>query len=148
MKIQDTLAGVSRIFLDTAPVVYFVEEHPIFLPMVEPFFDAIDQGGLLGLVGPVTLAECLVMPFRNQQAGLQGQFIDLLTNSEGIESTGIDEQTGILAGRLRASYNLRLPDALQVATAIVAGCEAFLTNDQMLRRVTELNVLVLTDLEI
>jgi predicted nucleic acid-binding protein len=42
---------------------------------------------------------------------------------------------------------LRLPDALQIAVALEAGCEAFLTNDLTLKRVVELRVLVLDDLE-
>jgi predicted nucleic acid-binding protein len=52
------------------------------------------------------------------------------------------------AARLRARYNLRTPDALHVATAINAGCQAFLTNDNTLKRVTELSILILDDLEI
>jgi hypothetical protein len=40
------------------------------------------------------------------------------------------------AAELRARYNLRTPDALQVATALVRRCEAFLTNDARLKRVT------------
>lgn len=43
--------------------------------------------------------------------------------------------------------NLQLPDALQVAAAIIAGCEAFLTNDAALKRVTKLRVLVVCELE-
>lgn len=45
------------------------------------------------------------------------------------------------------SPTLRTPDALQIAAALVAGCEAFLTNDAGLKRVTELRVLVLDELE-
>ncbi len=33
MRLEDALSGVTRLFLDTAPVVYFVEEHPTFLPI-------------------------------------------------------------------------------------------------------------------
>lgn len=36
---------------------------------------------------------------------------------------------------------------LQIATALTAGCEAFLSNDSSLKRVTELRVLTLDDLE-
>lgn len=42
---------------------------------------------------------------------------------------------------------MQLPDALQVAVALERGCEAFLTNDRRLARVTELRVLVLDELE-
>ncbi len=52
------------------------------------------------------------------------------------------------AADLRARYNLRAPDAIQIAAALSAGCEAFLTNDAALKRVTELQVLILDELEL
>lgn len=64
--------------------------------------------------------------------------------------TSLDEALRIAnqAARLRASYNLRLPDALQVATAVYAGCDAFLTNDRQLQRVQELQVIVLEEISL
>jgi predicted nucleic acid-binding protein len=47
------------------------------------------------------------------------------------------------AARLRATYNLRTPDAIQLATAIHAGATTFLTNDERLAVVPDLNILVL-----
>jgi predicted nucleic acid-binding protein len=52
------------------------------------------------------------------------------------------------AARLRAVYGLRLPDALQIAFAVESGCQAIVCNDHSMRRVTELPVLVLDDLEL
>jgi predicted nucleic acid-binding protein len=49
---------------------------------------------------------------------------------------------------LRARYNLRTPDALHVATRIDATCDAFLTNDAGIKRVIEIAVLVLDELEL
>ena len=49
---------------------------------------------------------------------------------------------------MRARYNLRTPDALHVATAVPAGCDAMLTNDAQLKRVQELSILVLDELEL
>ena len=43
---------------------------------------------------------------------------------------------------------LRTPDALQIATALNAGCTAFLTNDFRLQLVTEIRVLVLDEMEL
>jgi predicted nucleic acid-binding protein len=148
MRLEDALAKVTRIFLDTAPVVYFVEENPDFLPVVIRVFERIERGDCLGIVSPVTLAECLVMPFRNQLVELQEQFVELMIATDGIEAVGLSIKDGILAGELRAKYNLQLPDALQMATAISENCDAFLTNDLNLRRVKELRVLALTELEV
>ena len=52
------------------------------------------------------------------------------------------------AAQLRAQYNLRTPDALHIASAIESGCQALLTNDLGIKRVTELRVLVLDELEL
>jgi predicted nucleic acid-binding protein len=50
------------------------------------------------------------------------------------------------AARLRATYKLRAPDAIQVATALQMGAGFFLTNDRQLQVITELEVLVLSAL--
>ena len=52
------------------------------------------------------------------------------------------------AADLRARYNLRTPDAVQIAAALNADCEAFITNDNGLKRVSEIRVLALEELMI
>ena len=52
------------------------------------------------------------------------------------------------AAELRAKYNLKTPDALHVATALETHCQAFLTNDMGLKRITEIQILVLDELEV
>jgi predicted nucleic acid-binding protein len=48
---------------------------------------------------------------------------------------------------LRARYNLTLTDAFQLAVAIQTECDAFLTNDIDLKRVTEIPIIVLSEVE-
>ena len=50
------------------------------------------------------------------------------------------------AAKLRADYNLRTPDAIQMATAIYAGASFFLTNDIRLPSLPALTVLGLNQL--
>jgi predicted nucleic acid-binding protein len=50
------------------------------------------------------------------------------------------------AAQLRATYNLRSPDAIQMATAIREGSSFFLTNDARLPSLPGLTVLVLENL--
>jgi predicted nucleic acid-binding protein len=101
-----------------------------------------------GVVSPVTLAECVTLPIRLGQVELQQRFTDLLTATEGILLVNIDAVIAQEAAELRIQYGLKLPDALQVATAIAAGCEAFLTNDVALKRVKELRVLTMVELTV
>ncbi|WP_363269246.1 PIN domain-containing protein [Okeania sp. SIO2B3] len=42
--------------------------------------------------------------------------------------------------------NLRLPDAIHGATAILNGCETFLTNDKRLESLSGINVIILSNL--
>jgi len=46
---------------------------------------------------------------------------------------------------LRVAYGLKTPYAIHVATALLNGAQAFVTNDAGLKRVNELDVLVLED---
>jgi len=80
MTLSDALRGVRRLFLDTAPVIYFAEQKPGYARLVEPVFRRLDEGSLTVVTSPVTLAECLVAPFRQSQADYQQVFIDLLAN--------------------------------------------------------------------
>jgi predicted nucleic acid-binding protein len=88
------------------------------------------------------------LPRRLGQLEIEQAFVNFLTHTEGIEFVVLDAAVGQLAADLRVRYNLKLPDALQIATAISVGCDGFLTNDAWLRRVTELQVLVLGELEV
>ena len=147
MKISDALAGVSRLFLDTAPVIYQIEKNPVCFDRVAAIFQAIDAGKLGAVTSPVTLAECLVHPFRLGLSSVQQAFIDVIVSGANTTFAEINQEASVRAAKLRADYNLRLIDALQIATAVTHGCSSFLTNDLQLKRVTELKVLVIDELE-
>ncbi len=148
MKVEIVLQGVSRLFLDTAPVVYYVERNPTYFDRVQPIFNQVDIGNLTVVTSPVTLAECLIHPYRLGLISLQQSFFDVITRADHTTFQPIHVAVGQQAAILRANYNLTLTDALQVATALAASCDAFLTNDRTLQRVSELQVIVLNDLEI
>ncbi|MCI0477893.1 MAG: type II toxin-antitoxin system VapC family toxin [Anaerolineales bacterium] len=148
MKLAQFLASVKKLFLDTAPLIYYVEEDARYLSRVEPIFDQLDAGSLTAVTSPVTLAECLVMPIRKNQAELERAFTDLVIGGDNVAFKMMDDTTAKKAADLRARYNLALPDAFQAAVAIHAGCDAFLTNDVMFKRVAELNVIVVEEIEI
>jgi predicted nucleic acid-binding protein len=50
------------------------------------------------------------------------------------------------AARIRADYNLKTPDAIQAATATVAGATALISNDPIFRRVSGFEVLLLDEM--
>lgn len=147
MNLADRLQTVTRLFLDTAPVIYYVEAHPKYLPVIEVVFDRLDRDELVAVTSPVTLAECLVFPYRLKQAELIQTFSDLLVAGANITFVEINHAIARRAAELRAEHNLSLADALQVAAALEAGCDAFLTNDANLKRITEIGIVVLGEME-
>lgn len=146
MKIAAALQQTTRLFLDTAPVIYYIEAHPHYIDRLDAIFDVVDQYELRVLTSPVTLAESLVLPYRLGLPHLQQSYTDFIVNGPNTYLAVIDGNVGRRAAELRARYHLTLPDSFQLAVALSNGCDAFLTNDDVFRRVTELRMLILDDL--
>lgn len=138
----DELQG-HHIGLDTAPLIYYIEEHPAYLPFVEPFFNAIDKGELTVVTSTITLLETLVYPLKQGRTDLVNQYEQILLNINGLQIIDLSPPIAKLAAQMRATYNLRTPDAIQLATAVNQGATYFFTNDRSLQKIKELTVFVL-----
>ncbi len=64
MKLAKQLEKVGGIFLDTTPVIYLPEKNPGFAAKVQEVFKRLEDGILTAVVSPITLTECLVLPYR------------------------------------------------------------------------------------
>jgi hypothetical protein len=60
VTIEESFEGVTRLFLDSAPVIYYVERNSRYFAIVDVIFELIFDGSLMAVTSPVTLAECLV----------------------------------------------------------------------------------------
>lgn len=148
MKLDDALHGVSSLAFDTAPIIYFVEANPAYDQLVIDIFNRVAAGQLLGWTSVISLSEVLVRPIVSGRKDLQDQYRELLLNSANFHTLPITADVAENAARIRGAYGLRLPDAIQIAFAINAGCQAILCNDRRMEQVTELEVLILDDLEL
>jgi predicted nucleic acid-binding protein len=148
VRLDDALRGVRRLGLDSAPLIYLVEDHPRYADLVDEVTRRISDGGMVGVTSVITLGEVLVQPFARGDERLRQRYRDILLNGIGFLTLPIDAALAERAAELRARYGMRLPDALQIAVALAESCEAFLTNDRRLARVTEFRMLVLDDLEL
>ncbi len=110
--------------------------------------DHVKHDPIPGICSVITLAEVLPVPLRVGRTALVSDYRNILLNSREFTCLPVSQAVAESAADLRAHYNLKTPDALHVATAITAGCDAFLTNDLGLKRVTEIAVLVLDELEL
>ena len=147
MTVSEALRGVTRLFLDTAPVIYFVENNPLYRSRVDEIFDMIDLGSPPAVTSSVTLAEAMIHPIRRRLVPLQQMFADLIVHGKNTMFVTLGEKEATKAAELRARHDLSLTDAFQVARALEAGCDALLTNDSGLGRVTEIRIIVIDALE-
>ncbi len=144
---DQALAGITNLGFDTVPLIYFVERHPTYVDLMREIIYRVDIGSIMGYTSVITLTEILTKPKQLGQTTIENEYLNLLQYSRNFRIIPIDISIADRAADLRARYNLRTPDALQLASALSVGCQAFLTNDHDLKRVTELQVVILDDLE-
>jgi predicted nucleic acid-binding protein len=136
--------GVGSVALDTAIFIYFIEEHPQFLPEVLPLFQEADQGKRELVTSALTLLEVMVVPYRAGNRLLAERYEALLTRSRGVRLVELSHDQLRAAAQLRAATRVKTPDALHLVAAIGAGCTTFLTSDRGLPLVPGLRILELT----
>ena len=132
--------------LDTSPLIYLIEEHPVYLPLVRPFFEAVDRGDFLVVTSTLTLTEVLVHPVRHGNQELAERYRRILLGASHIVTLPVSEGIAQQAAQLRVGGMLRTPDAIQLATALQSEASCFLTIDSRLSAISALKVLVLNQL--
>ena len=136
--------GSGDIGVDTVSFIYFIEEHPRFLPIILPLFREADEGKRSLVTSSLTLMEVLVVPYRAGNRSLAQRYEALLTRGRGVRLIDLSHDQLRAAAQLRGATGVKTPDAVQLVAAISAGCSTFLTNDRRLPpipglRIVELN---------
>jgi predicted nucleic acid-binding protein len=133
-NIRERLANHKIIGLDTAVFIYHFEAHPTYLGLTTAVLNNIQSGAQRGIISTVLLMELTVHPWRNKQPNAARQYETLLVNFPNLRMADVTRETARKAAQLRAEYNLRPADALHVATALINGATAFVSNDRQLVR--------------
>lgn len=148
MRISDALAGVQRLAIETAPYIYFVEEHPAYAEKVDAILRIAEAAGIEIRSSVISLTEILIKPIQANDQNLLSAYREMLTELEIVQLVPVTAHIAEQAAHLRARYNLRTPDALHLASALSSRCDAFLTNDMNLKRVDGLQILILDELDL
>ena len=147
VRISDTLKGVTDLGIDSSAFIAYAEEQMSLMRVLAQVFDRIFQGRIQGITTSLTLAEVFVHAKATQDAETEAKYRALLF-APTIRRVPVDDIIAERAADLRAQYRLATPDAIQIATALEGGCDAFLTNDAALGRVVEIPVLVVSRLRL
>ena len=136
----------SVVGLDTTPLIYFIEKHATYHPLLRPFFVGLDDGRFTAVTSTITLIETLVHPLRHNRVELAQRYRKILLHASHLTTYDVSPDIAQIAAEIRAEHGIHTPDAIQLATAVHASASYFLTNDRALSKYPRLKVLVIDDL--
>ncbi len=142
---RELLGRYSVLGLDTMTFIYHFEENEDYLPFTKALFGLIEDGRIEGKTSVITRLEILVKPKEEGNELLADEYRLILENFPHLEVIPVDAKVADLASVIRAKYKLRTPDAIQLATSILKGAQAFVTNDESLKKVKEIESIVMRE---
>lgn len=131
---------------DTMVFIYHFEDNRRYAPVTEKLMEAWENKTHRGITSVITLLEVLVKPKRDENWDAVRDYRDLLLSFPNLQLVAVDPSCAEAASGFRARYGIKTPDAIQIAAALSGGATAFVTNDEQLKQVTELEVVLLEEL--
>jgi len=128
----------ALLLLDTAPIIYWLEDHSEFGPRFQPIFEAHRNGDLRFAVTTITLTEVLIGPLQSNDEALARRYRIILESWQVVE---LDTAIAESAARLRANLRLKLPDAVQAASALAVNADALVTHDRDFSRLKSMRII-------
>ncbi len=132
MEISD-LPRRGRILVDSAPIIYYLEDHPVFGPRYADLFARAASGDYQLVISTVTLVEILTGPLREGDEQLADDYRQALTRPPTWLVADLTVAIANRAARIRSQTRLRLPDAVILATALEMSCIALVSHDRDFR---------------
>ena len=144
-ELHGKLSHCRALFVDTMLLIYLLEGHPRYADLADVVMEFIESGTGNGITSTLTIAELLTAP---AQAGDDRALRDYelyLTNFPNLSIVPLSVDLARQAAHVRASTGLKMPDSIQIATALATGADVIVGNDKRWRNRTEGLPMVLLD---
>ncbi len=142
---QLILPPSGLVYIDTDIVIYSVEKIEPYSSLLRPMWLAAQAGQITLISSELLLLETLVKPIQNADVTLETTFRNLLLATPEFRLISIDISILDKAAHLQAETGVKTPDAIHAATALLAECQLFLSNDKGFRRIPDLPVTILNE---
>ena len=140
-----SLARHKLVGIDTSPFIYHLERNPKFSGLTTRLFEEVEKGRVKAVTSVLTLMEVLARPKQKGDKQAVEDYRFVLKTFPNLSLKPVDETCAERASDLRAQYGVKPPDALQVGTALSNHATGFVTNDDGLKRIRDIDVIVLDD---
>ncbi len=134
----------SNVYVDTSVIIYTLEENIDYFNLLRPLWIKFQAQEIELISSELRLMEVLVVPLRNNNQSLVSDYEQILLNS-AMQLIPINQSILRQAANLRATTNLKTPDAIPAATAIFVNCDLLITNDKSFRNLSNLPVVILSE---
>ena len=141
---QLVIPSGSKVYVDTAVLIYTLEGNTDYFALLKPLWTKFQAREIDLISSELILMEVLVLPLRNNDISLVSDYEQLLLNS-AMQLIPINQSILRQAANLRATTYLKTPDAIHAATAISVNCDLFITNDKSFRNLSDLPVVILSE---
>lgn len=132
------LPAGALLLVDSAPIIYVLEAHAKLARRFMPLFERHAAGEIALAVTTGTIAEVLTGPLAAGEEALARRYRKVL---ETWQVVNFDSDVAEGAARLRAACRLKLPDAIQLASALSINADALVTHDRDFENVRGMRIL-------
>lgn len=144
-RIKKTLQRHEVYGIDTMTFIYHFEDNPTYNLFTKPLFELIEAGEARGITSTLSLMEIFVKPKEVGDLAAVEDYKYALTNFPNLKLRSLDLEVADKAAAIRAKHHIRPPDAIQIGTALIEEAEAFITNDSKLKRINEIEIIVMKE---
>lgn len=136
----------KRVYIDTAPIIYYLENNALYREKIRSFFETCLNNGIQIVTSVITVEEYLVFPYASGKMELIDNFKRFMAYMN-MEVVDIDTEIAERAAKIRGRYKtFKAMDSLQIAAALSSKCDMFFTNDKQLRQEKELPCMTMENL--
>lgn len=139
-RLVDVLASASRIHIDASVLGLHMTGDPRYTPLTRSLFDLLAGGDLTASTSAVSVYQLLVEAYRRGAAETAATAERYLTTIPGLEVLDVSPAIARQAAQVRAQLGGGSERAIQIATALSIGAEAYLTQRSAFRRVAGMSV--------
>ena len=144
MEINSLTAKTA--YFDTNVFIYLIENNPEYKDIITQLIQHLDTLDCQIYTSDLTLAECLVKPFADNDIDSQQCYKQSIANSDFLTVKQVSRNTLINAAKMRSLVKNKLPDSIHLATALQCECAIFVGNDKKLRTTEDIQHVILADL--
>ena len=145
-KFRQDLLRYKHIGLDTMCFIYQFAQDSRFSPLTHMIFEFMENKKITATTSTISIIEAFVFPEQRGDQFLISEYEKIFLNLPGLTIVPVDWKIGRLTAKLRAQYpKVRIPDAIQLSAALFKGAQLFITNDEQLKQVKEIRVMLLKD---